>query len=338
MVKLKTYTPEERAERRQRTSISIINDRPLPNAMAAIDFDESWVKDLLNQGVDIEEFLKDVAEPSSIDNNDRDVSSEVSSITRRIRELSKQQQEKIIHNISLSSNSETAKQRFSTIFGQTYEYDSVTGAQVVLSIEDIEKRKWEAEVEEDSRYFDPTGTSEEVRKRNEQWAIDRARQHVINAGFGPKVEDKDDAVNGIHPYEDIETELPEPPPYEPLPFVEDLNLGTAPKRTIGPRNIGIFPPPLPHKLTDVIPKLSRHKFNGIPTGIVVGGSLNDGWASCDSTTMMIMCINKRTEKCGSYLRCPRSASLVRCPRCHSLSPATCLPVPIGAAADIKGNN
>ena len=320
MVKLKTYTPEERALRRSGTSI--ITERPiLTNATE--DFNESWFDDLRDQGVDIEEFLKDVIEPGGDTDDDASASSEVHSVIRRMSRLSKTQQQELIRRITLSTDNEAVKQRFSSFFGQTYEYDPVTGAPVLLSAEEVEKRKWEKEVEEDCKHFDPKGTSAETREKNRQWAIEMARKHVVAAGFEPEVDYEDTPVDTSP--SDIETDIPQPPPIDPLPLVEELDLGPTPKRVLGPRSIGIMPPSLPHKLTDVIPKLSRSDIAAISSGIVVDGSLEDGWATCDASTMVVSCIN---EECVSYLRCPRFASLVRCSSCNTVSPATCLPLPV----------
>jgi hypothetical protein len=321
MVKLKTYTPEERAQRRRRTSA--INERS-PSTNTTEDFDESWFHDLRHQGVDIEEFLKDVIEPSfnNYDDDTASTSSEVTSVVRRMSRLSKHQQEEFMRKVTMSTKDESVRERFSSFFGQTYEYDNVTGEPVLLTAEDIEKRKWEKEKKEDSRYFEPNGTSAKDREQKRQWAIDMARKHVAEAGFEVDVEDQENAVIDCSSL-DAETDMPPPPQMEPLPPVEELDLGPEPEISLGPRNIGILPPPLPHKLADLIPKLSRLDVIGITNGIVVDGTLDEGWAACDSTTMIISFHSDGTETCDTYLRCHRSASLVRCPRCNAVSPATC---------------
>ncbi|KAL3790730.1 hypothetical protein ACHAWO_013549 [Cyclotella atomus] len=330
MVKLKSYTPEERAERRKRTSII---ERPaLTNATE--DFDESWFHDLRHQGVDIEEFLKDVIEPCADgDVDDSSTSSDVQGVTKRLSRLSVHQKHQLMRKLSSFTDNTVVKDRFSSFFGQSYEYDPITGEPVLLSVEEIQKRKWEKEVEEDSRHFDPKGSSAEARERNKQWAIEMARKHVIAAGFEPEIHEEVNSDDCSQP--EIETEMPAPPPAEPLPPVEELNLGPKPETSLGPRSIGITPPLFPHKLTDIIPKHDLSDLVGIPTGAVVDGSLGDGWTSCDATTMLVSCMN---DECTSYLRCPRFTSLVRCSVCNAVSPATCLPLPDQGAARMNGNS
>jgi hypothetical protein len=235
---------------------------------ATEDFHESWFLDLRHQGVDVEEFLKDVIEPSA-DGDDSIASSEVkvNNVTKRLSRLSVQQQEQLKLKINAA-----AKGRFSAFFGQSYEYDPVTGEPIPLSVEEIEKRKWEKEVEEDSRYFDPKGSSAETREKNKQWAIEMARKRVIAAGFEPEVQDEENLADSSQP--EVETDVPAPPPAEPLPPVEELKL-PKPEGSLGPRNIGITPPLFPHKLIDIVPKVGSSDLVGISTGIAVDGSLGE---------------------------------------------------------------
>ncbi|KAL3791898.1 hypothetical protein HJC23_010758 [Cyclotella cryptica] len=315
MVTIKTYTPEERDQRRRRTSIVL--DSPAVNDNENLDFNESWFEDLRAEGIDIDEFLKDVIPPSA--ETSGDASRDSSNIFRR---MSKQQQAQLFRRISSSSTSrESVKQRLSSFFGQSYEFHPVTGEAMLRSPEEMEEKNWQREREEDSRYFDPQATSSERRVRNKQWAIDMALRRVAEAGFEPEVK-KEETVDYQTSDSIIETNLPPPPPIQTIPPVEEFNLDSTAKTSLGPRNVGIFPPPLPHNISDVIPKLSRFDLVGISDGETVTDTLGDAWRTCDSTTMIVACMNSDSEKCAFYLRCPRSASLVRCPRCNIVSPVS----------------
>ncbi|KAL7475468.1 hypothetical protein ACHAW6_001381 [Cyclotella cf. meneghiniana] len=317
MVTIKTYTPEERDKRRRRTSV--VHDRPAVNKNDDHDFNGSWFEDLCAEGIDIDEFLKDVI-PSSADNSDdsfRDPSKIV------FQGMSLEQQVQLVRRISLSStSSESLKQRISSFFGQSYDFDPLTGEAILQSPEDTEERKWQRDMKEDSRYFDPKATSSERREQNKQWAIEMALRRISEAGFKPEGEEEE--IVKSDPSDDfIETNLPPPPPIQPIPPIEEFNLDSTAKGSLGPRNIGVFPPSLPHNIREVIPKLSRFDLVGISDGVIVNGTLAEGWRTCDSTTMIVACINNGPEKCASNLRCPRSASLVRCPRCNMICPASC---------------
>ena len=67
------YTPEERAERRRRSSERRFTTRPLldPDDVSLSDDGESdeasWIKDLRSQGVDVDDFLKAAFPPDTID-------------------------------------------------------------------------------------------------------------------------------------------------------------------------------------------------------------------------------------------------------------------------------
>jgi hypothetical protein len=289
-------------------------DAPNANVHNFEDFDQSWLGDLQKQGIDIDEFLNDVVPTASGDNS----SSEPSSVLRR---MSQDQRTALMERLSsVSSISSALKNQFSSFYGQSYELHPTTGDVVFQSPEDMERKKWEKEVEEDSRNFDPNGISVQNRERNRQWAISMARSRVAEAGFEPEKDEEEEEI--VQSESAIETDIPLPPPPDPLPPVEEFNLASPHETSLGPQNIGIRPPSLPHKLSDVIPKLSRFDLVGITNGAVVNGSLEEAWATCDSNTMIVSCINNDLEKCDSFLRCPRVASLVRCPRCKTVSPCS----------------
>jgi hypothetical protein len=217
---------------------------------------------------------------------------------------------------SLVTTPEESKKRFSNE-DESYNIDPVTGLPVMNSIEDMQRRRWEKEKEDDSLKFDPDGTSEEQRQRNYEWAIKMCKEEVGELQQ-QVVEQQDESCPAA--VEDTETYPKcDPPPTQPLPPLDQLNLDQNP--TTNPRELGFLPPSLPHSFLDIVPRWSRERVGGISDGELVYGTYEEGIESCDPHTRIVYCVNARENNCGCLLRCDRSASLVRCPKCNTVSPA-----------------
>mmetsp|Transcript_14831 Transcript_14831/g.22813 ORF Transcript_14831/g.22813 Transcript_14831/m.22813 type:complete len:272 (-) Transcript_14831:12-827(-) len=220
---------------------------------------------------------------------------------------------------SLSNISEgqgTKIKRFSNE-DESYSIDPTTGLQVMNSIEEMQRRRWEKELEDDSLKFDPDGTSEEQRQKNHDWAINLCKEHV-GQEQQKVIERQNGSANSIEDAEETYAKC-DPPPTQPLPPLDQLNLDQNP--TTNPRELGFLPPSLPHSFLDIVPKWSRDRVGGISNGELVYGTYEEGIESCDPNTRIVYCVNSRENNCGCLLRCNKSASLVRCPKCNTVSPA-----------------
>jgi hypothetical protein len=217
---------------------------------------------------------------------------------------------------SLATASEASKKRFS-IEDEFYSINPITGLPVMNSIEDMQRRRWEKEKEDDSLKFDPDGTSEAQRQQNYEWAIKMCQEEVGQLQH-QVIEQQEESCPDV--VEDAETYPKcDPPPSQPLPPLDQLNLDQNP--TTDPRELGFLPPSLPHSFLDIVPKWSRERVGGIFDGELVYGTYEEGIESCDPQTRIVYCVNARENNCGCLLRCNRSASLVRCPKCNTVSPA-----------------
>ncbi|KAL7491345.1 hypothetical protein ACHAWT_001875 [Skeletonema menzelii] len=250
-------------------------------------------------------------------------SSKLSSVHTNINRYSRSGAASIWKGTSLSSVAEgqgTNIKRFSNA-DESYSIDPTTGLQVMNSIEEMQQRRWDKEMEDDSLKFDPDGTSEEKRKQNYEWAINLCKEHVDQMQQQqhqqPTITPQDDSIDNI---EDEKTYAKcDLPPTQPLPSLDQLNLFENP--TTNPRELGFLPPSLPHSFLDIVPKWSRDRVGGISNGELVYGTYEEGIESCDPNTRIVYCVNSRENNCGRLLRCNKSASLVRCPRCNTVSPA-----------------
>ena len=104
-----------------------------------------------------------------------------------------------------------------------------------------------------------------------------------------------------------------PPQTQPLPPIDERDFEVS-GSTLNPREVGMYPPPLPYKLIDLVPTHTRGQV-GIADGVATDGTYKEGLESCDSESMIVSCIH-----CESYLKCSREASLVRCELCNTVSP------------------
>eukprot|EP00571_Detonula_confervacea_P001559 CAMPEP_0172329476 /NCGR_PEP_ID=MMETSP1058-20130122/60902_1 /TAXON_ID=83371 /ORGANISM="Detonula confervacea, Strain CCMP 353" /LENGTH=354 /DNA_ID=CAMNT_0013046653 /DNA_START=182 /DNA_END=1246 /DNA_ORIENTATION=- len=306
-----TYTPEERDVRRRRSSGRRII-RPL------IEEDEaSWITDLRAQGVDVDDFLKAAFTPPEVidvsdeqSNNLSDNSSE--RIQGRLpRRLSQGERLSIISRFSDHPDvNDEAKERFSQLLEIPYDIDKNTSDLVTKSLEEMSQERWHREVEEDSKNYDPSSTTEEKIQQNKEYALNMALQRAAEAGLKPAPESSStSSAKSIYPKLD-------PPETQPLPPIDedDFNISEPP---LNPQELGFFPPSLPHQLIDLVPKATRAR-GRIVDGIVIHGTYEKAWESCDSNAMVVSCIN---AKCASFLHCSRGASLVRCESCNTVSPA-----------------
>mmetsp|Transcript_9760 Transcript_9760/g.17689 ORF Transcript_9760/g.17689 Transcript_9760/m.17689 type:complete len:322 (+) Transcript_9760:155-1120(+) len=302
---VRTYTPQERDARR-RQSVAMRNIQPVTQDDGGGDDDEeSWIADLRAQGVNVSDFLKVTAPPEIID-----IPDEVP-VGRLMSRLS-----------ILSLNSDRAdvsvngrNKRFTQFLDKAYVFDETVGDMVIKSFEDMSKKRWQREVEEDSKTFDPNSTTEEKIQQNKEWALKMARRRAAKAGHNdpaPKPsEDRSDSSNqNIYP-------KVQPPSTIPLPKIDEKDFELS-EPTLNRAELGITPPPLPHQLADLVPKGRRSKMEGIVDGLVFEGTYEEVLESCDPETMVVTCIN---PDCNSYLHCSRESSLVRCGRCKSVSPA-----------------
>lgn len=360
---VRTYTPEERAERRRRSSSILINaiagspdvrqrrrsSITRVESAKSTNSEASWMQDLRAQGVDIADFLGDASgldesEISTLEEYDEEGDQNEGNSKNELGELEESKEADgnddhlpennrdsfarqtfrgkkitLMRRLSnLSNDTETAKMRFSSFLDQAYIIDEKTGEAVVASVEEMLQRRRENELREDSKNFNPTGRPMEELERNKEWAISMALRRAKDVGLTPK-------KSGPSPIEEteksslsIEEEVYQkvvPPPLEPVPTLDQLNLDTS----AGDRDsVDVEPPKLPYDLTKFITKRDRTDYEGgISDGMLLYGSYEQGWATCDSSSMVVSCIN---STCGSYLRCSRDSSLVRCPKCNTVSP------------------
>ena len=253
-------------------------------------------------------------------------SSKLSSVHTSISRYSRSGAASIWKGTSLSSVAEGqgAKiKRFSNA-DESYKIDPTTGLRVMNSIEEMQQRRWDKEMEDDSLKFDPDGTSEEKRQQNYEWAINMCKEHVLQHQQKQKQQQEQPAVEPQdESFDSTEDETTyskvDLPPTQPLPPLDQLNLDQNP--TTNPRDLGFLPPSLPHSFLDIVPKWSRDRVGGISNGELVYGTYEEGIESCDPNTRIVYCVNSRENNCGRLLRCNKSASLVRCPRCNTVSPA-----------------
>mmetsp|Transcript_21661 Transcript_21661/g.45098 ORF Transcript_21661/g.45098 Transcript_21661/m.45098 type:complete len:417 (-) Transcript_21661:206-1456(-) len=357
---VRTYTPEERAERRRRSSslrINAITGSPdvrqrrrssitRVESAKSTNSEASWMQDLRAQGVDIAEFLRDASglDESEIsvleeddekgDQNEGNSKNELEESEEAdgnddhlpdnnrdsfARQTFRGKKITLMRRLSnLSNDTETAKNRFSSFLDQAYIIDEKTGEAVLASVEEMLQRRRENELREDSKNFNPTGRPMEELEKNKEWAISMALRKAREAGLTPNNNGSSSIEETEKSSRRIEKEVYQkvvPPPLEPLPTLDQLNLDTP----AGDRDsIDVEPPKLPYKLTKFIPKRDRTDYEGgISDGMLLYGSYEQGWATCDSSSMVISCINCNS---GSYLRCSRDASLVCCPKCNTVSP------------------
>eukprot|EP00970_Alexandrium_tamarense_P019975 scaffold14691_cov193-Alexandrium_tamarense.AAC.10 len=323
----KTYTAEERADRRRRTSLlpqqRPIDDVPSRSRRASVEGKENDSDEAHPECV---EFTTDINTSPDGDGMQPFYGTEYTEEEKIIKTkrgslhvrhtLSNGQRVTVMRRMSSESTAtETAKKRFSQFLDEAYEIDESTGRAVVNSVEEMQRKRWEKEMEEDSRNFDPNGTSTEERERNKTWAVQFAMQRAAAAGFVEQSTTDEDAP--AEPYSN-DIEKCDLPPIEQLPPLKDLGLDETSSKM---RHLGMSPPPLPHEMADVVPIFARAKRRtGISDGMLVCGTLKEGWKACDSQKMIVLCVNN-TPECGSYLRCSRKACLVRCPQCNTVSPA-----------------
>ena len=266
--------------------------------------------------------------------NRRRRSSKLASIHTNIDRYRRSGTSSVLRGSTLQAVAEgqgTQLKRFSNS-DESFRIDPTTGLQVMNSIEEMQKRRWDKELEDDSLRFDPDGTSEEKRQQNYEWAINLCKEHVEQQQQNRKKDQQQQEEqqqqqpvaekldNSIYSIDDEETYAKyDLPPTQPLPPLDQLNLDQNP--TTNPRELGFLPPSLPHSFLDIVPKWSRDRVGGISNGELVYGTYEEGIESCDPNTRIVYCVNSRENNCGCLLRCNKSASLVRCPKCNTVSPA-----------------
>lgn len=367
----RTYTPEERAERRRRSSSYSREVKQLIDDVDEGDNDSdtaSWVKDLREQGVDVDEFLS-TAFPSMIDipgdfnaaaddddqsldksdnspNNERGSGitresgrsslltkgssgrsglskgtsgrrSGLSKGTSLRSQLTKAQRSSIISRISDHPDvDEDLKKRVSESVDRSYNYDETTAGKnmVKKSLEKMSDQDWQRWVTRDSKNYDPSSTNEEKIQSNREWALKMARKRIAAAGYKKPVVDT--TPNKEEDTRMIKNTKIDPPETTPLPPITEDDFKDIQVHSFNPRELGIFPPSLPHQLIDIVPKAKRG--TGIADGIVIHGTYEERLESIDSETMVVACVN---PECPSFLYCSRGASLVRCDSCRTVSPA-----------------
>mmetsp|Transcript_23309 Transcript_23309/g.49856 ORF Transcript_23309/g.49856 Transcript_23309/m.49856 type:complete len:361 (-) Transcript_23309:399-1481(-) len=324
---VKSYTPQERAERRRRSSQKSTN-RPLvedvgeDEAQSAAG-EASWIADLRAQGVDVEEFLQSAIPPEVVDIADAqsqgDLSGEGSRRgSRRMSRLSMLSNVSSDHPPDGNNNDANGgrSKRFTQFLDKAYVFDESVGDMVIHSFEDMSEKMWQREVREDSRNYAPDPADRERIEQNKQWALKMARQRAREAGYEQPAP-SDDSANGNSSEDGKIYPKVDPPPTRPLPPIEEKDLEIS-EPPLNPGELGIAPPPLPHRLVDLVPRVARSKVEGIVDGIVVDGTCEEGLEACDSETMVVRCIN---TDCVYYLHCSRGSSLVRCENCKTVSPA-----------------
>lgn len=253
-------------------------------------------------------------------------SSTLASVHTKIDRYSRSGASSLLRGPSLQSVAEGHNIRRFSNTDESFRIDPNTGRQVMNSIEEMQKIRWDKELEDDSLKFDPDGTSEEKRQQNYEWAINLCKEHVAQQQQKQEQEQRDEPIEvqleeSIHSFYDMEETYTkyDLPPTQPLPPLDQLNLDQNP--TTNPRELGFLPPPLPHSFLDIVPKWSRDRVGGISDGELVYGTYEEGIESCDPNTRIVYCVNSSENNCGCLLRCNKSASLVRCPKCNTVSPA-----------------
>ncbi|KAL7540526.1 hypothetical protein ACHAWF_006705 [Thalassiosira exigua] len=307
---VKTYTPEERAERRRRSSQKRTT-KPLIKA-GDEECDASWIVELRAQGVDVDDFLQAaVPEIVSIpcEQSDKECDRSLPSVQESAKDLPREAQRSAVHlDSEISDVSERVKQRFSQFMDKSYIFDEAVGDVVMRSLEQTSQARWDRERKEDSKNYDPSGTTEEKIRQNREWALSRALRRTGERQCNESHESTASPEKAIHP-------KVHPPPTPPLPKIDEKDLDLS-EPMLNPRDLGIFPPPLPYKLIDLVPKGTR-SVGGIADGIVTNNN-HEGELSFDSESMVVFCTN---AQCASQLICSRGASLVRCKNCDTVSPA-----------------
>jgi len=342
---VKTYTPEERAERRRRSSQKR-EIKPLIDDEEDEESEASWIADLRAQGVDVAEFLSE-ALPEVIDipseiitvqdeestnldatsddrrgnntNNNRTPSSRSlgskgsSSLSLRgslTKQLSRTQRLSIISKFSDQPGvDESAKKRFSDLLDKSYNYDGKDFVKKALA--NLSDQQWQREIEKDAKNYDPSSTTEEKRQQNREWALKMCLKRTTAAGYHKS--ESEDTPNEEH--NKISTKI-NPPKTSPQPPITEDDFKDIPVQPLNPKELGIFPSSYPHKLIDIVP--TKHRNTRIVDGLCIHGSYEERLDSIDSETMVVACTNRI---CGSYLYCSRGASLVRCDNCRTVCPA-----------------
>lgn len=281
-----TYTPEERADRRRRSS-EITND-------------ESWMADLRAQGVDVEEFL---TVPEGIDGSDRSGSA----ISKAACSV-----------MSMPQHKEIVERRFSQFMENAYILDEATGDMVLNSLEDENEKRWQKLVEDDSKNYKHESSTRKETEKNREWAKNMALKRAAEAGYKIPQSSSNAQKDRIVSQLTIHTRVKSPPKVS-LPVLGEGDFDSVEMPPSTPQDLALPPPPLPHKLPDLVSMISTRCVDGIGEGIAVDGGFEDALETLDSESVIVSCIR---YDCGVYLRCSRGSSLVRCQRCNTVSPAT----------------
>ena len=208
---------------------------------------------------------------------------------------------------------ERAKEKFCLTLDKSYKYDG--DDMFKKALQNLTDDEWKEAVEEDSKNYDPSHTTEEKIRQNRDGAIELAMKRVKEAGYNISEDNTTPEEAGGE-----ESNYPklDPPPIEPLPPIGEEDFKNVQQPALNPKELGISPPPLPHKLIDLVPKAMKAD-DGIGDGVLVEGTFEEGWAECDSKTMIVSCTNN--DQCAALLYCSRQASLIRCEKCGTVSPA-----------------
>ena len=336
---VRTYTPEERAERRRRSSVKR-ESKPLIDDEEDEESEASWIADLRAQGVDVAEFLSEalpevvdipteviMRDEESINTSDdrrgntnnnrtpssRSLGSTMSSSSLKgslTKQLSRTQRLSIISKFSDQPEvDDFAKQRFSDLLDKSYNYNGKDIAKKALA--NLSEQQWQREIERDAKNYDSSSTTEEKRQQNREWALKMCLKRTTAAGYHKS--ESEDTPKEEH--NKISTKI-DPPKAIPLPPITEDDFKDIPVQPLNPKELGIFPPSYPHKLIDIVPTKNRN--TRIDDGLCIHGSYEERLDSIDSETMVVACTNLT---CGSYLYCSRGASLVRCDNCRTVSPA-----------------
>ena len=249
----------------------------------------------------------------------------VSIVSTGSLQLSRSQRLSIISRFSNQPDvDEKAKKIFSDALDKmdtSYNYDETSGKDIVKkALENMTPQQWQREVERDAINYDPSSTNDEKIQQNREWALKMARKRCAAAGYNKPQDDntevEGDVVNNSSSPQPMEPTKIDPPEITPLPPLSEEDFNSIPLQALNPRELGIFPPTLPHQLIDIVPKLKPN--TGIGDGIVIHGTYEERLESIDSDTMIVMC---RNQKCNAFLYTPRNVGLVRCDNCWKVSPA-----------------
>ena len=227
-VKIKTYTPEERAERRRRSSVVKSREEVLQYLVGDTDdaSEASWMEDLRAQGIDVDEFLE-VEAPAH---------------------------EKMQKRLSI-------QRRLSVLeIADRPERRSILKS---LRFQELSPKEL---VEVDSKNYNWNATNRQTIEKNRAWALEMARKRAAEMAADPELGfTLTPAPASASPVETPAAYPKVPPPeIRPFPPLGPADFETVVPPT--PRELGTPPPACPVRPINLVSTVPRQ--GGIATGVV----------------------------------------------------------------------